>query len=76
MNEKRASWYCPLFGRDIAEGQCLDINYERLGYMHDECLKDVTKVTGKKEPEISETCERCPNMPLDPSSDRIIIPGQ
>jgi hypothetical protein len=60
-----SSYFCPLFGRDIAEGKCLDINYERLGYMSAGCLDEVTAFTGKMEPEITRTCEACPNLPFD-----------
>jgi hypothetical protein len=59
-----SKYFCPLFGRDIAEGKCLDINYERLGYLSDGCLDEVTSTTGKKEPEISTVCEACPNLPF------------
>lgn len=62
-------WFCPLYGKDVAEGKCLDINYERLGFFYVGVLDEVLKVTGKKEPEVSRTCEACPNLPLkDPSA--------
>lgn len=57
-------WYCPLFHKQIAEGKCLDINFERLGYMSIGALCEVTRLTGAREPEISTTCESCPNVPL------------
>ncbi len=57
-------WFCPLYDRDIAEGKCLDINHERLGFFATGSLAEVTKATGKREPEISRTCEVCPNLPL------------
>jgi len=57
-------WYCPLYKRDIAEGKCLDINYERLGFMDAGCIREVARVTGKTTPEIDETCKACPNFPL------------
>lgn len=59
----RSGWFCPLYEAEIAEGKCLDINYERRGYMATGCLAEVTKITGKREPLITETCERCPNLP-------------
>ena len=62
--ETRKLWYCPFYKRDIAEGKCLDINYERLGYMEAGCLREVTKLTGKTKAEIDETCEACPNFPF------------
>ena len=52
-----------MYGRDIAEGKCLDINYERLGYMAGGCLDDVKRITGKQEAEVTKTCEACPNLP-------------
>lgn len=56
-------WFCPLFQRDIAEGKCLDINYERLDYMQSGCLTEVTKLTGKRGAEINKVCNSCPNLP-------------
>lgn len=64
-HETRTSWYCPYYKRDIAEGKCLDINYERLGYMDAGCLREVTQLTGKTKTEIDETCETCPNFPFE-----------
>jgi hypothetical protein len=61
---ENTEWFCPLYEKDIAEGKCLDINYERLGYMTSGCLAEVTRLTGKREPEISRTCESCPNLPI------------
>jgi hypothetical protein len=61
----RVGWYCPLYGMEIAEGKCLDINYERLGYMVGECLDEVVRITGKDESEIANTCKVCPNLPID-----------
>ena len=63
--EAKNSWYCPLYKRDIAEGKCLDINYERLGYMDGGCLREVAKLTGKAKAEIDETCEACPSFPFE-----------
>ena len=60
---ENSEWFCPLYGKSIAEGMCLDINYERLGYMTAGCLAEVTRLTGKREPEIARTCESCPNLP-------------
>lgn len=64
-NSGYPSYYCPLYGRDIASGKCLDINYERRGYMNAGCLDEIAKHTGKREPHVSETCEACPNCPPD-----------
>ena len=60
----KAPWFCPLYGKDIAEGKCLDINNERLGYMDGGCLDEVARITGKREPQVSRTCELCPNFPF------------
>jgi len=66
-----SEWFCPLYGRSIAEGRCLDINYERLGYLAGGCLDEVTRLTGKREPEISRTCKCCPNMPFKDLPDHL-----
>jgi hypothetical protein len=63
--KKKKVWFCLLYGKDIAEGKCLDINYERLGYLNDGCLGEVERVTGLREPKISGTCVICPNLPAD-----------
>lgn len=63
-HETKKSWYCPFYKRDIAEGKCLDINYERLGYMEAGCLREVAKLTGKTKAEIDDTCEACPSFPF------------
>ena len=61
---KDNQWFCPLYQAHIAEGHCMDINYERLGYMSGGCLNEVARLTGKREPEVSCTCEACPNFPF------------
>ena len=62
--ENNQDWYCPLYHRDIAEGQCLDINYERLGYVNADYLKEVTKATNKTLSQINQICSTCPNQPF------------
>ncbi|VTR98002.1 unnamed protein product [Tuwongella immobilis] len=62
MND--TTWYCPLYAKQISEGLCLDINYERLGYFKGATIAEVTEETHRREPEISQTCESCPNQPL------------
>jgi len=57
-------WFCPLLDRLIDEGSCLEINYERLKSIQVGILDTVTQECGKNEPEISRTCESCPNQPL------------
>lgn len=58
------SWHCPLYKRDIAEGKCLDINYERLGIMDAGCIREIARLTGRMKPEIDQTCRACPNFPF------------
>ncbi len=67
MSHETELWYCPFYKRVIAEGKCLDINYERFGYMNADYLREVTRLTGKTKAEIDETCKACPNRPaIDP----------
>lgn len=72
-NKSGSIYFCPLYGRELAQGKCLDINYERLGYLSDGCLDEVTAVTGKKEPEISMTCQACPNLPFGDDLGTVIL---
>jgi hypothetical protein len=58
------SWHCPLLEKEIGIGLCTDINFERIGFINVGALDDVTKLTGKREPEITRTCQGCPHMPL------------
>lgn len=57
-------WFCPIYSRQIQEGHCLDINYERLGFVSAGVLEGVRKETGRDKDEINFECERCPNQPL------------
>lgn len=57
-------WFCPLYEKEISEGLCIDINYERLEYFKGETLKDTMKQLHKSKKEINCICENCPNMPL------------
>jgi hypothetical protein len=57
-------WYCPLLQREIAEGLCLDINYQRLQFCKADVLTEAQQETGKTVQEISLICEACPNQPL------------
>jgi hypothetical protein len=70
-----ARYFCPLYGRDIAQGKCLDINYERLGYLSAGCLDEVAAITGKQEPEITKTCTACPNLPFGDELGAVILPS-
>jgi hypothetical protein len=57
-------WSCPLLKRQIAEGHCLDINYQLLRLCKAYELADAQRETGKSVEEISLVCEACPNQPL------------
>ncbi len=57
-------WYCPFLARMIEEGRCLDINYQRLGYVKSDVLAEAQRETQKTVDEISAVCEACPNQPL------------
>ncbi|HKO54251.1 MAG TPA: hypothetical protein VJ276_00155 [Thermoanaerobaculia bacterium] len=59
-----ARWYCPLLGRQIAEGYCLDINYQRVGLFKPDVLKDVRTITKLAVEDVSNICRSCPNQPL------------
>jgi hypothetical protein len=64
-NEMKSDfWFCPLYKKEIAEGLCLDINYERLEYFKGETLKDIMTQLHKTKDEIDFVCENCPNLPL------------
>jgi hypothetical protein len=64
LEEGDLSWHCPLLQRDIPQGLCLDINYQRLQFCKPDVLKDAERETGKAVEEISSMCEACPNQPL------------
>ncbi|MEO8035057.1 MAG: hypothetical protein ABI837_11550 [Acidobacteriota bacterium] len=55
---------CPLLAREIAEGLCLDINYQWRGMFKPDVLATVSASTGKCVEEISATCRACPHQPL------------
>lgn len=57
-------WYCPLLGRVIASGYCLDINYQRVGMFKPDVLKDVMRLTRLDVEGLSKICRSCPNQPL------------
>ena len=64
-DSKSEFWFCPLYQKEIREGLCLDINYERLEFFKGETVKDTMKQLHKSKEDINRTCESCPNMPLD-----------
>lgn len=57
-------WFCPLLNREIAEGYCLDIQYQRLGYFKPDVLTEAQQESGKSTDEVSAVCENCSNQPL------------
>ena len=57
-------WFCPLYERVIPEGLCVDINYERLGYIKGDSLAELEKTRGKTASEVNRACEQCPNFPF------------
>jgi len=55
-------WYCPLLERDVEDGECTDINYQRVGLFKKDYLLEVEGETNKSTLEVSEICEKCPNL--------------
>ena len=68
-------WYCPLLRSMIAEGHCLDINYQRIGLFATDVLGDAMRSTGLDVDHISEICSRCPNQPLSPEDYEQLLVG-
>lgn len=64
MKIEALDWFCLLLNKEIDEGYCYDINYERLSYFHPGVLQQVKLRTGKSTEQISQVCENCPNNPL------------
>ena len=62
-------WFCPIYSRDIAEGKCLDINYERIGYMESGCFEEIRKLFGFSAQEIESKCKGCPRLPFNDESE-------
>ncbi|MBL0318616.1 MAG: hypothetical protein IPP74_04915 [Alphaproteobacteria bacterium] len=61
---KAARWLCPLLKKEINEGTCLDINYQRLELFKKDILKDIMKEKRYTLSDVNNTCENCPNLPL------------
>lgn len=59
-----SGWWCPLLGKKISEGRCLDINNDRLGYFHTGSLKLACEQAGKTADEVNVICEACQNLPI------------
>lgn len=55
---------CPLVGREIEEGYCLDVNLQRLGYFQSDVLLEVQLDTGLSVTKVSAFCKSCPHQPL------------
>ncbi len=64
-------WYCPLYKADIPAGLCFDINYERTQFFNTGILQKVKCDTGIIEPDVSATCEKCPNCHFAEFSSRL-----
>ena len=58
-------WFCPLLNKEISEGLCTDINYQRLNFVKTDVFGEIQNETKKTEAEINEICEKCPNLPLN-----------
>lgn len=55
---------CPLVGREIDAGFCLDVNLQRLGFFKPDALTEVCREAGLSAQQVSGTCEVCPHQPL------------
>ena len=64
LRSDEKSWHCPLLGKRIEQGLCLDINYQRLDLMKEDVLAEIKRTIKKNNDEISKICESCPNLPL------------
>lgn len=49
--------FCPLYGKEIAEGLCIDIQMEVKRE-----IQYLIKYEKKSEEEIKSTCDNCPNQ--------------
>lgn len=64
MKKNETEWYCPLLKKNIDEGYCLDINYERLEYFNSGVIDSLLQVTRISKEELNKICEECKNQPL------------
>lgn len=55
---------CPLLGRPIAVGRCLDINYQLLSFFKSDVLFDAMQETNRSAAEVPAVCSSCPSQPL------------
>lgn len=73
--EPDRKWYCPLLRASIAEGYCLDINYQRIGLFAPDVLADAMQRTSLNVEQVSEICMRCPNQPLSTEDYQELLVG-
>jgi hypothetical protein len=64
VEARENGWYCPLLGKWIAEGYCLDIYYQRVALFKADVLKTVQRATRLEVGGVSRICKACPNQPL------------
>lgn len=67
--------WCPLLRTMLAEGHCLDINYQRIGLFIPDVLTDAMNATGLAIEAISEVGVSCPNQPLSPEANDSLLIG-
>ncbi|MBL8899613.1 MAG: hypothetical protein JNM84_18425 [Planctomycetes bacterium] len=67
-------WFCPLLKAEIAEGRCLDIQYERHRFMKVGALAAVERWTGASATQVHATCDGCPRLPFRIEDLRIEFP--
>jgi hypothetical protein len=58
------TYYCALLKGKIAEGRCLDINYENNNIKKPDEIISIGITFSYTLDEIRETCDKCPNNPL------------
>jgi hypothetical protein len=73
--EPDREWYCPLLLRMVAEGYCLDINYQRIGLFMPDVLTEAMQETRRSIDEINAICMGCPNQPLSPEDYNALLVG-
>jgi hypothetical protein len=64
QNNSSEFWFCPITKKDISEGLCLDIYYQRLEYFKNDVLSSFLKQYSLNKSELNDICDNCPNMPL------------
>jgi hypothetical protein len=74
-NDDQRAWWCPLYEAHIAEGKCLEINYERLGLMSGGHMEEIRKLRGMVPMRVCEVCRSCPNQPIGDDLGRVSFPN-